>query len=116
MATQIINMFSQFALTDAEQVAGELLSVTQVQVIRNLLAGEAHKRLALTFDPNNPLLFAQAEAEIQGAIGAYTYLLEASEVAHGSIIEEAAEVAETSESDNSFVMGSNESVTTRIFE
>lgn len=115
MASQIINSFSQFSLTPEEQTAGELLTTTQVQVIRNLLAGEALKRIALTFDPTQPMQFAQAEAEIQGAIGAYTYLLEASEIAHGNLVSSALEESETSQTDHEFMINSDESVTERIF-
>lgn len=113
MAQQILNQFSQFELTPDEQTAGEMLTVTQVQVIRNLLAAEAIKRIGLTYNPNEPMHFMQQEAEIQGAISAYTMLLESSELAfakaHVIALEEAEENLD-------FVVDSELPVTQRIFD
>jgi len=68
--------FISYILTVGEQEAGSHFSPEQRAVIQNLIADAAEEKVALTYDPTNPLKFTQAEAELQGKIGILKYLLE----------------------------------------
>lgn len=67
--------FVSYILTEGELKAGSHFSVEQKAVIQNLISDIAEEKVALTYDPNNPLKFTQAEAELQGKIGILKYLL-----------------------------------------
>lgn len=67
--------FVSYILTAGEIEAGSHFSTEQRAVIQNLIAETAEEKVSLTFDPNNPLKFTQAEAELQGKIGILKYLL-----------------------------------------
>jgi hypothetical protein len=71
------NSFNSWILTDQEIIQGSILNTTQKQVIQNLISDYAHRRLNLTFSPEN----MQAEAELQGNIRALQNLLIMSEAA-----------------------------------
>jgi hypothetical protein len=79
MATLIPGVISTYSLTEPEERAGSVFSQEQIYVIQNLLANCAAEKIALTFDPTNPQLFIQQEAELQGKIGVLRYLLDRSE-------------------------------------
>lgn len=68
--------FIKYILTEAERKAGSVYSTEQRAVIQNLIADIAEEKVALTYDPDNPLQFAQREAELTGQIGILKYLLE----------------------------------------
>lgn len=72
------NPFQSWVLSDRETIQGQVLTSLQKQVIQNERAALANKRIALTFDPEHPLKFQQADAELQGQIGILSYLLEMS--------------------------------------
>ncbi len=67
--------FMKYHLTAPEYEAGCKFTSEQRAVIQNLIADCAEEKLVLTFDPEHPLQFAQAEAELQGKIGILKYLL-----------------------------------------
>ena len=79
MSQMIPNMFTAWSLSDSEHRAGSCLGLLQKQVIQNLISEAASEKVALTYDPQNPLKFAQQEAELQGKIGVLQYLLAQSE-------------------------------------
>jgi len=81
MAQLIDNAFSSYELTDQEMTEGSILTITQKQVIQNQVAMFAEQQLALRYDPNNPILFAQEQAEKKGGIEALQWLLTISESA-----------------------------------
>lgn len=85
MAIPLTNQFSSYSLSDQERLAGSILSLEQSYVIQNLIAQCAEERLALMFDPVNPLKFAQQEAELKGQIIALTFLLDTSKETQHSI-------------------------------
>lgn len=81
MATVITTSLTRFQLTDAEQTLGCILTTNQKYVLHNMLADAAEEKVALKFDPLNPVSFAQQEAELQGKIGIIKYILECSNIA-----------------------------------
>ncbi len=68
--------FVKFNLTKDEFAIGCCFTPEQRAVIQNLIADAAEEKVALTYDPLNPLQFTQVEAELQGKIGILKYLLE----------------------------------------
>lgn len=89
MATQIPNQFTQYELTEAEQLAGQCLNTNQKQVIQNMLAAYSVQKINLLYTPQDPMGFMQAEAELTGQIGILKALLEASDEASFAILSEA---------------------------
>ena len=76
MAHIVPSSFNRYVLSQSEQTLGESLTPENVFVIQNLICDAAEERLNLKFDPNNPLQFAQREAELQGQIGILKLLVE----------------------------------------
>lgn len=68
--------YLRYELTEPEIKAGSVFTLNQRAVIQNLIADAAEEKLALTFDPDKPLQFAQREAELTGQIGILKYLLD----------------------------------------
>ena len=81
MAYLIPNQFSSYHLTEEEELQGQILTITQQQVIQNLLAVTAEEKNLLSFDTTNPLEYAQREAGLAGQLAAYAFILESSEAA-----------------------------------
>ena len=79
MAIPAINNFSSYILTDEEQLEGQKLTITQTQVIQNLMSSYAEEKLHLTVDPNNTIVFIQQEADLKGKIEVLNYLLDLSD-------------------------------------
>lgn len=75
------NVFQKWIMTDQERIIGTILYTGQKQCIQNQIAMAAEEKVALTFDPANPLAFAQREAELQGTIKALQYLITLSNAA-----------------------------------
>ena len=75
MATIIPSKFTKYNLTHDELLSGKILTDTQRMVISNLLADIASEKLTLKYDPLNPYLFVQQEAELQGQLGILDLLL-----------------------------------------
>jgi hypothetical protein len=70
--------FTRYSLSPEEQVSGQALTSDNLHVIQNLICDAAEEKLSLKFDPLNPLVFAQREAELQGQIGILKLLVELS--------------------------------------
>lgn len=81
MAKPLENVFQQWLLSPEEVQQGSILQDLQRKVIQNEIAIAAQEKLALKFDPLNPLLFAQQEAELAGKIGILQFLVSQSEEA-----------------------------------
>ncbi len=75
------NPFQGWILSPEELLQGQVLTSLQKQVLQNERATLASKRISLQFDPEHPLKFQQADAELQGQIGIISYLLEMSTAA-----------------------------------
>jgi hypothetical protein len=75
MRASLTSSFLKYDLTQGEFEGGCRFSSDQRAVIQNLIADCAEEKIALTFDVNNPQVFVQAEAELQGKIGILKYLL-----------------------------------------
>ena len=75
MIPSIESSFLTFTLTPAETKAGSTFTLDQKAVIQNLIGGIAEEKIALTFDPTNPQVFIQREAELMGQLGILKYLL-----------------------------------------
>lgn len=73
--------FSAWDLTQEEELAGSRLTELQVKKIQNEISTIAHSKLALSFDPNNTLKFAQEEAYLKGQLEVLEYLLQQHEAA-----------------------------------
>lgn len=76
MAAILPTSLTKYSLSEAEYKAGSMFTLAQHQVIQNLIAEASEEKVALKYDPNNPVLFAQREAELQGKIGILKFLLE----------------------------------------
>ena len=75
MARVIPNIFTSYVLTPDELKSGQSLSLVQIRVMQNLMSEAAQERVNLIYDPLNPLLFVQRDAELKGQIGILTYLI-----------------------------------------
>ena len=65
---KITNSFTSYNFTEEELILASSLSEYQVAYLQTLAAQEAEALIALTYDANNPILFAQKQAECLGAI------------------------------------------------
>lgn len=75
MAHLVPNSFSQWHLTLEEEPFAYKFNDLNHKAIQNEIALAAQEKLALVFTPENPLQFAQQEAELAGKIGILQYLL-----------------------------------------
>lgn len=75
MPAQVSNKFTQWELTAVEFKYASSFNDLQRKFIQNEIARAALEKVALTYDAQNPLLFAQREAELQGQIEILEYLL-----------------------------------------
>lgn len=75
MATLNPSAFCTYILSEREEQEAKLLSPQTKMWIQNVLAESAAERLTLTLNPEHPLPFMQAEAEIQGKVGILRYIL-----------------------------------------
>jgi hypothetical protein len=82
-----VNVFSEFELTEAETLAGQHFTITQVQVIQNLRAKIAAEKLALKLDATNIVDFAQKEASLSGQLDILGYILDCHNTATESILQ-----------------------------
>jgi hypothetical protein len=78
MARTVPSTFTRYILTPEEQSSGTRLTSDNIFVIQNLICDAAEEKLNLKYDPLNPLVFAQREAELQGQIGILKLLVELS--------------------------------------
>ena len=79
MAVLHSGIFTSWDLTDEELIQGTILTLTQKQVMQNLLAIHAEEKLHIEFDPDNTLKFTQAEAYKRGQIDLLQYIIDASD-------------------------------------
>lgn len=75
----VTSVFLKYSLTKDEQIHGTIFTQTQLQYMQNERAKIAEQKIALEFDPLNPVLFAQTEALLKGQLEVYTFLIEQSE-------------------------------------
>lgn len=81
--------FTRYYLTPEEITTGQHLTTQNLQLLQNYIVDAAEEKLALKFDPSNPLAFAQREAELQGQIGILKMLVElASSINPSTIIQD----------------------------
>jgi hypothetical protein len=79
MAHKLDTTFTKYSLTEEEEKLGQTLTTNNINVLQNLRADYAEKRLNIRFDPINTVAFAQQEAELTGQIGILAYLIEMSQ-------------------------------------
>lgn len=82
MSTPIPTIFQKWDLSTEEQIQATQWTTLQKQFIQTEIAVAAEEKVSLKFDPQNPMLFAQQEAELHGKIGILTYLLELQSTLH----------------------------------
>lgn len=86
MATIEYNsQYLTYSLTEAEELAGNLLIQDQKQVICNYIADLSAQILALVPDPLNYPIFIQQDAHLKGQLHAYQFLLDCSKAAEVAI-------------------------------
>ena len=76
MSHLLPSSFSRYSFTPEDQLTAQTLTTLNLQHLQNLICAAAEEKLALKFDPVNPLSYAQREAELQGQIGILKYLVE----------------------------------------
>ncbi len=96
MAYLIDNDFSTYYLTDDEETQGQMLTLTQRQVIQNLLAKAAEEKINLTYTPESKEIFLQQEASLKGQMDILRFLLASSDAAE----ENYREIATANNTDN----------------
>lgn len=79
MAELAVNNFAAWRLSEEEERQGSIFTITQAQVLQNELSIVADSIIGLKFTPEEPLLFAQQEAELRGKLEFIQYLLDRSE-------------------------------------
>jgi hypothetical protein len=75
MAQLTPTLFTRHILTNEEELAGIQYTTEQRMFMQNIIADSAEEKVRLTFDPANPNVFIQREAELQGIIGVLSGLL-----------------------------------------
>lgn len=96
MSILITNAFTQYELSEQEQLTGSTFSTTQKQFIQSQIALVAASRLALVPDPNNYPAFIQTESHYKGQMDAYQYLLDCSNASEEQLLALAQAQQETS--------------------
>lgn len=71
--------FDSYSFNEDELKAATRLMPLQKQLYQTLAADAAIEKAMLKFDPQNPLVFTQREAELQGQIGILLHLVALSE-------------------------------------
>lgn len=72
------NSFTSYELADEAVLQGSIFNELQLQVLHNHLASYAEQKIALDYDPEHPLIFAQNEASVKAKIELITYLIDTS--------------------------------------
>ena len=81
--------FVSYVMSQDEISIGSVLTTLQKQCIQNQICSLAEQKLVLKYTPENPMLFLQQEAELQGQLNALKYLIILSESAEASLIQSA---------------------------
>lgn len=76
MSHIIPSTFTRYSLTQEEIIRGQTLTTDNLNLLQNYMCDAAEEKLSLKFDPLNPIVFAQREAELQGQIGILKMLIE----------------------------------------
>lgn len=84
----ITNSFAKYDLTPAEYKSSVMLTNLQKVGIQNLISDVAEEKINLTYDPLNPVQFAQQEADLTGKLTILRHILDLSEAAELSALEE----------------------------
>lgn len=79
MSQLISNSFTQYLLTEQEQIVGCALNQEQTMLIQNDLSLISQQKLQLEVDPNNYAAYVQQEAFLAGQIKILSHLLDRSE-------------------------------------
>lgn len=88
MSQKAVNSFTSWELSEQEVLQGSVLTDLQLKVMQNQRAEIAEQKLALIFDPLNPMSYGLRVAELDGQLGAINYILAQHEVsAASSVIE-----------------------------
>lgn len=77
--------FQSWVLTPQEELQGSIYTITQKQVIQNRITELAHSRINLAYDPLNPAVFMQQDADLRGQILALSSLLDQSAIAENQV-------------------------------
>ena len=85
MAYPLPSTFTRYQLTPEEIQSGQALTTNNLYLMQNLICDAAEEKLALKYDPTNPMAFAQREAELQGQIGILKLLVELASSASSTI-------------------------------
>lgn len=75
------NAFTEYSLTDPEENQGRVLNLYQKMVLQNLRADFAKQKLALKYDPQNPMDFGLLVAELDGKVLLLSQILDDSDTA-----------------------------------
>lgn len=90
MSTPNLNSsFISYTLNEDELAIGSVLTTLQKQCIQNQISALAEQKLSLKYSPENPMVFLQQEAELQGQLNALKYLITLSENAEASLLQSA---------------------------
>lgn len=68
MAHEVASFFTKYELSKEEELAAVQFTDIQRMYLQNIIAESAEEKVRLTYDPTNPHLFLQREAELQGII------------------------------------------------
>ena len=82
-----INEFSEFELTPSETLAGQIFSVSQLQVLQNERILYIREKLNLQYTPDNLNDYLQKEASLKGKIDMLNYIFECHEFALAEVSE-----------------------------
>ena len=81
------NAFTSWELTEEEELQGQQLTITQVQVIQNLIADTAESLLNLEYDISKPTDYIQQESYKRGQIEILAFLLDRSVAASELVLQ-----------------------------
>ncbi len=93
--SQIVNEFTQFNLTETEQLSGQIFSQSQLQVLQNLRAQYAVDKLNLKVIPNDYQAYVQQEAGLAGALSVLSYIIDCHHTALAIVMDSNSEIGET---------------------
>lgn len=79
--------FQTFYHTELEDLTGRIFTQAQKECLQNDRARIAESILALTYNPQNPVQFAQDDAHLKGQLASISYILQMSEEAEARFAE-----------------------------
>ena len=85
MAALATNLFTQYTLTEQEELSGKIFSQLNLWVLQNMAAEIALQLIYLPVDTVNVLAYAQTEAEMKGQLLLLQQLIESSKEAEITI-------------------------------